>query len=130
MIGVASAMPDSPTPSAPIGAPSALHDMRRPFVVVTGLSGAGRITALHALDDMGYVAVDNLPLPLLGDLMRSTAGNPGEMAAPLARSPLHQQAEPPSELCSVRLISDFAGKSVTAIATNCSIVLSPSDRAG
>jgi UPF0042 nucleotide-binding protein len=84
MIGVASAMPDSPTPSAPIGAPSALHDTRRPFVVVTGLSGAGRITALHALDDMGYVAVDNLPLPLLGDLMRSTAGNPGEMAPPLA----------------------------------------------
>ncbi|HEY4894088.1 MAG TPA: RNase adapter RapZ [Reyranella sp.] len=84
MIGAASAMPDSPTPSAPIGAPSAIHDTRRPFVVVTGLSGAGRITALHALDDMGYVAVDNIPLPLLGDLMRSTAGNPGEMAAPLA----------------------------------------------
>jgi UPF0042 nucleotide-binding protein len=84
MIGMASAMPDSPTPSAPIGAPAAAHDTRRPFVVVTGLSGAGRITALHALDDMGYVAVDNIPLPLLGDLMRSTAGNPGEMAAPLA----------------------------------------------
>ena len=33
---------------------------------------------------MGYVAVDNVPLPLLGDLMRSTAGSPGEMAAPLA----------------------------------------------
>ncbi|HYC64860.1 MAG TPA: RNase adapter RapZ, partial [Reyranellaceae bacterium] len=36
---------------------------RRPFVVVTGLSGAGRITALRALEDLGYVAVDNLPLP-------------------------------------------------------------------
>ncbi|MBM3646647.1 MAG: RNase adapter RapZ [Alphaproteobacteria bacterium] len=59
------------------------HD-RRPFVLVTGLSGAGRVTALNALEDMGYVAVDNVPLPLLGDLMRSTAGNPGEMAAPLA----------------------------------------------
>jgi UPF0042 nucleotide-binding protein len=49
-----------------------------------GLSGAGRGTALPALEDMGYVAVDNVPLPLLGDLMRSTAGSPGEMAAPLA----------------------------------------------
>ena len=57
---------------------------RRPFVLVTGLSGAGRVTALHALEDFGYVAVDNVPLPLLGDLMRSTAGSPGEMAAPLA----------------------------------------------
>jgi UPF0042 nucleotide-binding protein len=52
-------------------------------VLVTGLSGAGRATALHALEDLGYVAVDNVPLPLLADLMRSTA-TPGEMAAPLA----------------------------------------------
>jgi hypothetical protein len=53
-------------------------------VVITGLSGAGRSTALRALEDFGYVAVDNVPLPLLADLMRSTAGNPGAMAAPLA----------------------------------------------
>ncbi len=80
MIGVASAMPDSPASSAA----TASRDTRRPFVVVTGLSGAGRVTALHALEDMGYVAVDNVPLPLIGDLMRSTAGSSGEMAAPLA----------------------------------------------
>jgi UPF0042 nucleotide-binding protein len=73
-------MPDSPTSSASIAQRAA----RRPFVLVTGLSGAGRVTALHALEDLGYVAVDNVPLPLLGDLMRSTAGSPGEMAAPLA----------------------------------------------
>ena len=83
--GLARVMPDSPVSSPPDSSPSAVsHDARRPFVVVTGLSGAGRVTALHALDDMGYVAVDNVPLPLLGDLMRSTAGNPGELAAPLA----------------------------------------------
>jgi UPF0042 nucleotide-binding protein len=73
-------MPDSPTPSPA----EIVQDARRRFVVVTGLSGAGRVTALHALDDMGYVAVDNMPLPLLGDLMRSTVGSPGELAAPLA----------------------------------------------
>ena len=80
MIGLARAMPDSPASSLQLDA----DDTRRPFVVVTGLSGAGRVTALHALDDMGYVAVDNVPLPLLGDLMRSTSGDRGEMAAPLA----------------------------------------------
>jgi UPF0042 nucleotide-binding protein len=53
-------------------------------VVVTGLSGAGRGTALHALEDLGYVAVDNLPLPLLGELVRSTAGSIPETAVPLA----------------------------------------------
>ncbi|MFO1080154.1 MAG: RNase adapter RapZ [Reyranellaceae bacterium] len=56
----------------------------RPFVIVTGLSGAGRVTALHALDDMGYVAVDNIPLPLLSDFVRSTAAGSGEMAVPMA----------------------------------------------
>src|SRR3954471_11912429 len=73
-------MPDSPTPLPSSAATAA----RRPFVIITGMSGAGRSTALHALEDFGYVAVDNVPLPLLGDLMRSTAGSPGEMAAPLA----------------------------------------------
>ena len=56
----------------------------RPFVVITGMSGAGRSTALHAMEDLGYVAVDNLPLPLLGNMMRSTADGTDGMAAPLA----------------------------------------------
>ena len=58
--------------------------MRRPFVVVSGLSGAGRVTALSALADMGYVAIDNIPLTLLDDLVQSTTGKPGEQAPPLA----------------------------------------------
>lgn len=37
-----------------------------PVVVVTGLSGAGRTTALKVLEDIGYEAIDNLPLSLLG----------------------------------------------------------------
>jgi len=72
-------MPDSPAPAMT----SAPTQARRPFVLITGLSGAGRATALHALEDLGYVAIDNVPLALLGDLMRSTAGSPGELAAPL-----------------------------------------------
>lgn len=35
------------------------------LVLITGMSGAGRTTALHALEDLGYEAVDNLPLGLL-----------------------------------------------------------------
>lgn len=65
-------------------AASSMSEQRRPFVLVTGLSGAGRATALHALEDFGYVAVDNIPLRLMSDLMRSTTGDAGEMAAPLA----------------------------------------------
>lgn len=35
------------------------------FVIVTGMSGAGKSTALKRLEDMGYFCVDNLPIPLL-----------------------------------------------------------------
>jgi UPF0042 nucleotide-binding protein len=80
MIVAVVAMPDSPSPITPV----AERPARRPFVLITGLSGAGRVTALHVLEDLGYVAVDNVPLPLLGDLMRSTAGSLREMAVPLA----------------------------------------------
>jgi RNase adapter protein RapZ len=34
---------------------------RSQVVVVTGLSGAGKSTALHALEDLGYFCIDNLP---------------------------------------------------------------------
>ena len=34
------------------------------FVIVTGMSGAGKSTALKMLEDMGFFCVDNLPLPL------------------------------------------------------------------
>lgn len=50
------------------------------LVVVTGLSGAGKTSALKVLEDIGYEAVDNLPLPLLSALV----GQAGESAQPLA----------------------------------------------
>ena len=36
------------------------------FVIVTGMSGAGRGTSLRMLVDMGYFCVDNLPVSLIG----------------------------------------------------------------
>ena len=41
------------------------------IVLVTGMSGAGRSTALKGLEDLGFEAVDNLPATLLGSLIRS-----------------------------------------------------------
>ncbi|MCL2086622.1 MAG: RNase adapter RapZ [Oscillospiraceae bacterium] len=38
------------------------------FVIVTGLSGSGKSTALNALEDIGYFCMDNLPLELLPKL--------------------------------------------------------------
>lgn len=35
------------------------------FVIVTGMSGAGKSTALKVLEDIGYFCADNLPIPLV-----------------------------------------------------------------
>lgn len=39
------------------------------ILLVTGMSGAGKSTALRSLEDMGWEVVDNLPLPLLDRLL-------------------------------------------------------------
>ena len=45
------------------------------LVIVTGVSGAGKSTALRALEDLGFYCADNLPLPLLPEVHRA-AGEP------------------------------------------------------
>ena len=34
------------------------------FVIVTGMSGGGKSTALRMLEDVGFYCVDNLPVSL------------------------------------------------------------------
>ncbi len=49
------------------------------FVVVTGMSGGGKSTALKMLEDMGYFCVDNLPVPLIPKLAELLAARGAEM---------------------------------------------------
>ena len=35
------------------------------FVIVTGMSGAGKSSAINCFEDMGYYCVDNLPPTLI-----------------------------------------------------------------
>lgn len=41
-------------------------EVKMRFVIVTGMSGAGKSTALKMLEDAGYFCVDNLPIALVG----------------------------------------------------------------
>lgn len=43
--------------------------MNREVLILTGMSGAGRSTVAHALEDLGWYVVDNLPPTLLSDLI-------------------------------------------------------------
>ena len=49
-------------------------------LLVTGMSGAGRSTALKTLEDMGYEAFDNLPLSLVPALIESIAADASAIA--------------------------------------------------
>ena len=50
-----------------------------PLLLVTGVSGAGKSSALGVLEDLGYEAVDNLPVSLIGRLLGD-----GEFPHPIA----------------------------------------------
>jgi RNase adapter protein RapZ len=39
------------------------------LVVVTGMSGSGKSTAIKAFEDIGYFCIDNLPVPLLSSFL-------------------------------------------------------------
>ncbi|SFB13112.1 UPF0042 nucleotide-binding protein [Poseidonocella pacifica] len=44
-------------------------DLAHKLILITGPSGAGRSTAINALEDMGFEAIDNLPLSLVPRLL-------------------------------------------------------------
>ncbi|CAB4748898.1 unannotated protein [freshwater metagenome] len=44
--------------------------MSHEVLILTGMSGAGRSTVAHALEDLGWYVVDNLPPSLLSDLIK------------------------------------------------------------
>lgn len=54
--------------------------MTRSLFVITGMSGAGKTTALKALEDIGCEVIDNLPLSLLS----SAVSGASETGVPLA----------------------------------------------
>ena len=67
MTGVQERKDDNQTDSGPGKRPAPL------VLVVIGMSGAGRTTAIHALEDFGYEALDNFPLSLFEALIEPVA---------------------------------------------------------
>lgn len=81
---------DKPCPQAQNGEPMASQNpasnpspSRQRVLLVTGLLGAGKSTALKVLEDLGWETIDNFPIRMLGQLI----GRPGESVEGL-RPPL------------------------------------------
>lgn len=49
------------------------HNKR--LIIVSGLSGSGKSVALHALEDLGYYCIDNMPVALLQPLLEEVSRN-------------------------------------------------------
>lgn len=63
-------------PAAGVRASTAPGDIE--FLIVTGLSGAGKSLAIHSLEDLGFFCVDNLPpalVPKFAEIVRESQGH-------------------------------------------------------
>jgi UPF0042 nucleotide-binding protein len=52
--------------------------MKRKVVIITGMSGSGKSTVAHTLEDAGFFCVDNLPVDLLPKLLELTEAKTDE----------------------------------------------------
>ncbi|MFM2300591.1 MAG: RNase adapter RapZ [Pseudomonadota bacterium] len=65
-------------------APPPLPQHRQRVLLVTGLLGAGKTTALRVLEDLGWETIDNFPIRLLGRLIDSADAPASDLRTPLA----------------------------------------------
>ncbi len=67
------------------------------FVVITGLSGAGRSQAGDILEDLGWFVIDNLPpslIPKVAELAAAPGGAVTKVALVVGTGPYHQEVMP------------------------------------
>jgi UPF0042 nucleotide-binding protein len=63
----------------PVGEKHHARHAAQEFVIVTGLSGAGKTHAIHGLEDMGFYCVDNMPPALLPQFAELCAHSQGRV---------------------------------------------------
>lgn len=100
---------------------SSSHDNRQRLLLVTGLSGAGKSTALDVLEDLGFETIDNFPMRLLERLVGEPGHGAGEVRAPLAIGfDSRTRGFVPSEIIAlVKGLSERPDLAVTSIFIDC-----------
>lgn len=72
-MAMAIAQPDSPSP-----------EQRQRLLLVTGMLGAGKTTALKVLEDLGWEVIDNFPIRLLERFIDTPSANQVDLRQPMA----------------------------------------------
>jgi UPF0042 nucleotide-binding protein len=80
---------------------------RRRFIVISGLSGAGKSVVLNALEDLEFSCIDNLPVSLLAQLMQQLQDPGSSLPAHIAvgidaRNPAGDLRRLPDDLAAMR----------------------------
>lgn len=92
------------------------------LLLVTGLSGAGKTTAMNTLEDQGWETVENLPLSLLGALIEAPALTGEEARPPLALGvdSRTRDFDGPRLLRQLRQLRQLRGQSAELLFLDCS----------
>ncbi|RYG77781.1 RNase adapter RapZ [Yimella sp. RIT 621] len=77
-------MPDSTAPSADHDDVGERPADKNEFLILTGMSGAGRTSAANVLEDAGWYVIDNLPPQMLSAMAELLAGGQARKPAKLA----------------------------------------------
>lgn len=88
------------------------------IVLVTGPAGAGRTTAIHALEDLGFETIDNLPLSLFDRLF---SGDPPARPIAIGVDPRTRDYSAAGVLEALQLISRQPGARAHLVYVDCSV---------
>jgi UPF0042 nucleotide-binding protein len=69
--------------TAPVRPEAPRADQKPELVIITGLSGSGKGSVLRALEDLGFYAVDNMPVDLIPKFAELIRDNPDVRSAAL-----------------------------------------------
>jgi RNase adapter protein RapZ len=91
------------------------------ILLVTGMLGAGKSTALRTLEDLGWEAIDNFPIRLLGRLLETRPSSAAQEVGPLAIGfdSRTRGFDPQKMIKRVKELSERGDLSVTTLFLDC-----------
>jgi len=104
----------------PSESPLAHTDTRQHILLVTGMSGAGKTTALRVLEDIGWEAIDNFPIRLLDRLISHPENDGPRHPLAIGFDSRTRGFNPPDVIAQVKSLTKRDDLLVTTLFLDCS----------